>query len=151
MLKAITLLRPSLSTSQPPSKPNTPPHSADIQRSRPTQSVTMGLFNGIFNSSAIAGAATSGVINNSYVSKRKPMLAMVSTSQAVRESLDGRDSGGFMSGYMTAPRAGAQAFYTHSYEIRFPVRFSCSYSYSYTPLASRPNHNPRGSLSSILI
>src|SRR5437867_12643956 len=119
MLKAITLLRPSLSTSQPPSKPNTPPHSADTQRSRPTQSVTMGLFNGIFNSSAIAGAATNGVISNSYVSKRKPMLPMVRTSQAVRESLDGGDSGGFMSGYMTTACAGAQAFYTHSYQSRW--------------------------------
>src|SRR5437870_10740084 len=115
MLMAITLLRPSLSTSQPPSKPNTPPHSADIQRRRPTQSVTMGLFNGIFNSSAIAGAATSGVISNSYVSNRKPILAMVTTSQAVTESLGGFDSGGFMAGYMTTPCAGAQAFYTYPY------------------------------------
>ena len=43
----------------------------------------MGLFSGTFKSSAIAGAATNGVINNSYVSKRKPMLAMTMISQVV--------------------------------------------------------------------
>ena len=65
ILPAMTLLRPNLSTNQPPSRPNTPPHNAAIHSRRPTQSVTMGLFIGIFSNSAIAGAATSGVISNS--------------------------------------------------------------------------------------
>ena len=43
------------------------------------------------------------------------MLAMVRTSQELKESSGGRDAGGFMGGYMTTTRAGAQAFYTYSY------------------------------------
>ena len=65
MLAAMMVLRPKRSTSQPPSRPNTPPHSAAIHSNLPTQSVTIGLFSGTFSSSAIAGAATSGVISNS--------------------------------------------------------------------------------------
>src|ERR1051325_2853872 len=43
---------------------------------------------------------------------------MVITSQAVRESWEGALSGGFMGGYMTTRRSGAQAFYTHSYQMQ---------------------------------
>src|SRR5437667_10578910 len=115
MLYAMMVLRPNRSMSHPPSRPKIPPQSAVIQSMLPNQRMTTGLFGGNCSSSAIAGTATSGVINSSYVSKRKPMLAMVRTSQAVKESLDGWDSGGFMAGYMTTPCAGAQAFYTYPY------------------------------------
>ena len=65
MLSAMIVLRPNLSTSQPPSRPKTPPQRALIHSRRPTQLVTSGLFMGTLSNSEIAGAATSGVISNS--------------------------------------------------------------------------------------
>ena len=43
MLPTITVLRPSRSTSHPPSSPNTPPHRAAIQSIRPAHSRTGSL------------------------------------------------------------------------------------------------------------
>ena len=65
MLAAMTDLRPKRSISHPPIKPKTPPHNAVIQRRRPIHSLTSGLLMGTPSSSAMAGGAASGVINNS--------------------------------------------------------------------------------------
>ena len=83
MLAAMMVLRPNLSISQPPSRPNTPPHTAAMVSRLPTQLVTIGLLGGSFSNSAMAGAATSGVMSSSYVSNRKPMLAMTMMSQCL--------------------------------------------------------------------
>ncbi len=141
MLAAMTVLRPNLSTSQPPSRPNTPPHNAAIHNRRPTQSVTMGLFCGILSSSAMAGAATSGVISNSYVSNRKPMLAMRMMSHLVTVSLAGSPAGGFMA------RDGGRAQKHNQPLNRNPtlllvLRTALRSSERRTVLKSPPNPNP---------
>src|SRR5262249_49828871 len=84
MLPIITDLRPRRSTSQPPRRPKTPPHRAVIQSTRPTHAVTSGWLGGTRSTSDSAGARTSGVMSSSYVSKRKPMAATISTSHAVK-------------------------------------------------------------------
>src|SRR6476620_11715687 len=83
MLAAMMRFRPNRSMSQPPSNPNTPPDNADSHSNRPVHCVTAGLFGGNCNNSAIAGTPTSGVINSSYVSNRKPIAAMAQTSHCV--------------------------------------------------------------------
>ncbi len=108
MLAIMIVLRPRRSISRPPSRPNTPPHSAAIHSIRPPQARTCTLVGGAprfspsvglnpssaahpvglpsaltWISSPTASEPITGNINSSYVSNRKPIEAIVSTMMRV--------------------------------------------------------------------
>ena len=65
MLAIMIDLRPRRSISQPPHKPNTPPHSAEIHSMRPDQRRTASLSAGTRSNSEIACPPMTGNMSNS--------------------------------------------------------------------------------------